>query len=203
MQTTRPASPASLQVEPYSKMVRLDERMLTPQAIEVMTARYNSPADTVAVWAGEKYVPSISRCIAEIGRTKVEALFKLRLIRLNVLSNAARPMTEAMIDELVPVIIKAITDDCATTFTLADIRIVFDRADRGYYGKMYGGYNASDVLGWFQQYDREKCQAIDAFEVRRKEAELNAGAGNNNIITEVAKNREAQRWYIQEKAKKS
>ena len=177
--------------------------MITPDAIDVMTADYNSPADTVAVWAGDKYVPSIDRCIAEIGRTKVEALFKLRLIRLNVLSNASRPMTEPMIDQLVPTLINTITADCASTFTLADIRIIFDRAERGYYGKMYGGYNSADIIGWFRDYDQEKCQAIDAFEIRRKDAELSAGAGNNNVISELAKNRDAQRWYIQEKARKT
>lgn len=173
-----------------------------PSRIEAMTASYNTPADTVAIWTGEKYVPSIERCIEELGREKVEALFKLRLIRLNVLSNAARPLTDAMIETMVPPLINTITTVCETTFTLADVRIVFDRAERGYYGKMYGGYGIADITSWFMTYDREKCEAIDAYEIRRKDAEVSMSIADR-VRGERLSFRDAQAWYLQEQAKKN
>lgn len=146
--------------------------MLTPAAIAAMTADFKSPQDTVAVWAGKAYLPSIEKCITDLGRNRVEAVLKLYLVRLNITSNSARPLTDMAIDAMVPVILDHILEDLEVTISTADLRIVFDRAMRGYYGKMYGGIGCNEICDWFTQYDREKQEAIDQYEERRKQAEL-------------------------------
>lgn len=174
--------------------------MLTPKAIQTMTQQYHNASDMVAVWTGDAYVPSLDRCFRELGRERVEAMLKIYLIRLNVATNASRPLTEDVIEIMVPVILDHIVNDLETTITLADLRIVMDRAMRGYYGKPYGGFGCQEICGWFDQYDREKMDAIDTFEMRRKDAEIH-GARTNHRGREVARMCDAMHQYNLEQMK--
>ena len=174
--------------------------MLNPASIQAMTQQYRSADDTVELWTGAAYVPSLKHCIHELGRERVEAMMKIYLIRLNVTTNAARPLTEEVIEGMVPVIMDHIVNDLETTITLADLRIVMDRAMRGYYGKPYGGFGCQEICGWFDQYDREKMDAIDAFEMRRKDAEMN-GARTNHRGLKEARMRDVMHQYNLEKMK--
>lgn len=46
-------------------------------------------------------------------------------------------------------------------FRLADLKVCFDRAKtRSSYGKFYGRFDGSVILGWFSQYDKERDEAI-------------------------------------------
>lgn len=145
--------------------------MLTPKAIATMTSDYKTPEDTVAVWAGRAYLPSLNKCIDDLGRIRVENALKLYLIQLNMATNPARPLNEDIIDTMVPPILDHIIEDLNTSITTADLRIVFDRAMRGFYGKMYGGFGCQDVCDWFSQYDVEKMNAIDRYEEKRKQGD--------------------------------
>ena len=199
--TTLPESPANLQVEVYAKGAPMSVAMLNPTSIQAMTQQYRSADDTVALWTGAAYVPSLQHCIHELGRERVEAMLKIYLIRLNVATNASRPLTEEVIESMVPVILDHIVNDLETTITLADLRIVMDRAMRGYYGKPYGGFGCQEICGWFDQYNREKMDAIDAFELRRKDAEIH-GSRTNHRGREVARMRDAMHQYNLENMKK-
>ena len=194
MPTISTASPGSLQVERYDLKTPLTPASLTPNCIAVSTVDYRNAADTVAIWEGRSYVPSLDRCIRELGRERVEAMLKLYLIRLNLATNATRPLTEEVIESMVPVVLDHITADLDVTISLADLRIVMDRAMRGYYGKAYGGFGCQDVCGWFDQYNREKMDAIDAAELRRKDGDLQ-GARSNHRGREVARMRDAMHQY--------
>lgn len=201
MPTTLQESHKSLHIEVYDKEKPVTAAALTPLSIAMSTMSYRSADDTVAVWEGKAYVPSIERCIRDLGRDKVEAMLKLYLVRLNVATNAARPLTEDVIEAMVPVILDHITNDLDVTINLADLRIVMDRALSGYYGKAYGGFGSQDVCGWFDQYNREKMQAIDAVERRRKDAELH-GIRSNGRKHEVARMRDVMHAYNLDKFKK-
>lgn len=203
MPTTSPESPKSLPVERYAVGKPLNPAALTPAAIARSTEGYNTPADTVALWEGRAYMPSLERIAMELGGAKVEAMMKLYLIRLNAVTNASRPLTEDAIEAMVPLIIDHITNELDTTITLADLRIVFDRAMKGHYGKTYGGFGCQDICAWFDQYDREKMALIDQVEQRRKDAEL-YGFGRSSESrgnTEIAKMRDAMHKYQLEKMK--
>lgn len=159
--------------ERYSKGEPVTAVMLTPKAIASMTRDYKTPADTVAVWAGKAYVPSLNKCIADLGRPSVEAALKLYLVTLNMTTNSSRPLTEGVIDAMVPIILDHIVEDLNTTITTADLKIVFERAIKGHYGKMYGGFGCQDVCSWFSQYDVEKMETIDRYEAKVKQGDLN------------------------------
>ena len=200
MPTTSPDSPNSLP-ERYNPNEAVTAVMLSPKAINAMTAAYRSAADTAAVWEGKAYVPSLERCIKDMGRDAVEAMLKLYLVRLNMTTNAARPLTEGVIEAMVPVILNHITNDLDVTINLADLRIIFDRATTGQYGKPYGGYTCQEVCSWFDQYNREKMDAIDQIERRRKCDELGGGRRSNHRGTEMARMRDAMHQYQLEKLK--
>lgn len=202
MPTTSPDSPNSLP-ERYNPNEAVTAVMLSPKVINTMTAAYRSAADTAAVWEGKAYVPSIERCIKDMGRDSVEAMLKLYLVRLNVTTNAARPLTEGVIEAMVPVILNHITNDLDVTINLADLRIIFDRATTGQYGKPYGGYTCQEVCSWFDQYNREKMDAIDQIERRRKCDELGGGRRSNHRITEIARMHDANHQYQLEKMKQN
>ena len=173
--------------------------MLTPNAIWKMTELYQSPQDTVAVWEGKAYIPSLSRCIKELGRWRVEAMLKFYLIMLNAATNAARPLSEAVIEAMVPVVLRHAVEDLDVTINLADLRIIFDRAMAGQYGKPYGGFTCQEVCQWFDSYNLEKMQAIDMVEQRRKLAE--SSARTNGRLAEIAAFRKANKKYQLEKMK--
>ena len=175
--------------------------MLSPNVINTMTAAYRSPEDTVAVWEGRAYIPSLQRCIKDMGRDSVEAMLKLYLIRLNITTNAARPLTEAAIEAMVPVILNHVVNDLDVTINLADLRIIFDRATNGYYGKPYGGFTCQDVCGWFDQYNREKMICIDQIETRRKMEEQGYAPSRGGNRTEAAAMRDAMHQYQLEQLK--
>ena len=202
MPTTQPASPASLQVEVYDKDKPLTPTSLTPLAISMATEQYRSADDTAMIWAGQGYVPSIDRCIKELGQPKVEAMLKAYLIRLNVVGNAARPLSEGAIEAMVPIILDHIVKDLEVTITLADLKIIFDRAMKGHYGTPYGGFTSQDICGWFDKWDKEKREAIDRVEQRRKREELAANRIDHRV-SEVFAHRAAHSRYVQEQAKKN
>lgn len=201
MPTTLKKSPSSLP-ETYSKDDALTAEILLPKNINKKTAAFRSPQDTVAVREGKAYIPSLSRCMKELGRDSVEAMLKLYLIQLNVGTNAARPLTEAVIEAMVPVILNHIINDLDVTINLADLRIVFDRAMSGQYGKPYGGFTCQDVCSWFDSYNREKMDAIDAIEYRIKSGDL-GGYRNNGRKAEITAMRDAMIQYNLEKLNKA
>ena len=200
MPTTLPDSPNSCPAK-YNPNEAVTAVMLSPKVINTMTAAYRSAADTAAVWEGKAYIPSLDRCIKDLGRDSVEAMLKLYLVRLNLTTNAARPLTEAVIEAMVPVILNHIINDLDVTIDLADVRIIFDRATTGQYGKPYGGYTCQEVCGWFDLYNREKMDAIDQIEQRRKYDELGGGRRSSSHRYEVAKMRDAMHQYQLEKTK--
>lgn len=167
------------------------------------TESYRSADDTAMLWAGKGYVPSLNRCISELGREKVEAMLKMYLIRLNVTTNASRPLSEGALEAMVPVILRHVTDDLDVTINLADLHIIFDRAMSGYYGKAYGGFTCQDICGWFDTYNREKMDAIDRIEQRRKADELGGFRGHRTSTArgEVARMRDAMHQYNLEQMK--
>lgn len=200
MPTTLPDSPNSCPAK-YNPNEAVTAVMLSPKVINTMTAAYRSAADTAAVWEGKAYIPSLGRCIKDLGRDSVEAMLKLYLVRLNLTTNAARPLTEAVIEAMVPVILNHILNDLDVTIDLADVRIIFDRATTGQYGKPYGGYTCQEVCSWFDLYNREKMDAIDQIEQRRKYDELGGGRRSSGHRYEVAKMRDAMHQYQLEKMK--
>lgn len=135
--------------------------MLAPSYISKATEAVRNVRDSVEmVRSGKIYMPTVKQCVAELGRVPATAMVKLQLVRLNSLVNAARPLTDDMIDAFAPLIIDRIMED-DVSINLADLRIIFDNAAMGRYGKIFGGFGINDVIGWIDQYIIDKCDCIE------------------------------------------
>ena len=82
------------------------------------------------------------------------------MVELNLVLNLARPMNDGMIIATAPLIVDhLLEDDC--DITLADLRIIFDRAKMGTYGSFYGGIGSADIIAWIDGYIAEKCSEYE------------------------------------------
>lgn len=135
--------------------------MLTPAFIREATRAVTNPRTSVELAkSGQLYVPTVRKIVKELGDQRMEALIKAELVTLNVMLNLARPMTEPMIEGTAPLVVQHILeDDC--DITLADLRIIFDRAKKGTYGSFYGGIGSADIIAWIDGYIAEKCSEYE------------------------------------------
>lgn len=110
--------------------------------------------------SGQLYVPTVRRVVKELSNVDMERLIMSYLVRLNASLNLARPMNEVMIKTTAEIVNKHILeDDC--DITLADLRIIFERAMMGYYGYFYNGIGLNDVIRWVDTYIGEKCDEYE------------------------------------------
>ncbi len=135
--------------------------MLLPAFIREATRAVTTPRQSVELSkSGQIYVPTVRKIVNDLGTQKMEALVKAELVSLNVMLNLARPMTEPMIEGTAPLVVQHILeDDC--DITLADLRIIFDRAKKGTYGNFYGGIGSADIIAWIDGYIAEKCSEYE------------------------------------------
>lgn len=140
----------------YDPKGEIKESMLTPAYIREATMEITNARESVELAKSGLYIPTVRRISRELGQKRMEAMVKSELVMLNLALNLARPMTEPMIEMTAPLVVQHILkDDCDVT--LADLRIIFDRAKSGAYGKLYGGIGSADVIGWIDDYIAEKC----------------------------------------------
>lgn len=135
--------------------------MITIEYIESTTKAITSPRKSVELAkSGQLYVPTVRRVVKELSDTDMERLIMTYLVRLNVVLNLARPMNDVMIKTTAGLAVQHIlSDDCDVT--LADIRIIFERAMKGQYGQFYNGIGSADVIRWIDIYIGEKCEEYE------------------------------------------
>ena len=131
--------------------------MITPAYIREATKFVTTPRQSVELSkSGQVYVPTVRKVVKDLGTVSMEALVKAELVNLNIVLNLARPMTEPMIEQTAPLVVQHILDDDCD-LTLADLRLIFDRAKKGVYGNYYGGIGSADIISWIDGYIGEKC----------------------------------------------
>jgi hypothetical protein len=135
--------------------------MLTPAYIREATKAVKDERTSVALqYSREAYFPLVDDVVSKCGTQAMEALVMAELVNLNIMLNLARPMSEAMIRATAPLVVQHILDDdCGVT--LADLRVIFDRAKVGRYGQYFGGIGSADVIGWIDAYIAVKCEEIE------------------------------------------
>lgn len=135
---------------------------LEPRCLSAMIRKAGIDTPEKSVCCG---VMSVCKAISEFGRTEVEKLLVLQLMRLERMLNVSKPMqTDALAEIAVMVTDIIVADD--VEINLADLEIVFSRAAKGDYGKFYGGFGSAEVLGWFTDYLSEKAEAFVNFRER-------------------------------------
>lgn len=169
--------------------------MITPAYIREATSMVRNAEMSVEVNRYKGTIPTVARAVRELGRSKMEAALKAQLVAINMVANAARPMSEDVIDAIAPVVLDHILS-LDIDVNMADFRIIFDRAMRGTYGKFYGGIGCQDICGWFSEYEKEKMAAIDRYEERIKAADL---SGRRSSVDDAAKMHEAMVQWMQGK----
>ncbi len=160
MPNTSKTSPAS-SVAVFDKAKPLTTEMLTPKYIREATAVIHTPRQSVELAkSGQAYAPTVRKVVRELGTNAMVVMVKLQMMEMNLVLNLARPMNESMINAVAPLIVDHILeDDC--DITLADLRIIFDRAKKGTYGSFYGGIGSADIIAWIDGYIAEKCSEYE------------------------------------------
>lgn len=135
---------------------------------------------------------SISVYKKELGTDTVLALIELHLVGLNASVNVNQNLTVNQIKEIAIEILSNFY-----FLNPAEIFLVFRKAKKGDYGKLYGALNMVDILNWFTIYQEERIKYFinkntsDRFtdfserSSERKEKELHASklkTYKNNIV---------------------
>ena len=141
--------------------------MLTMDYISEATRAVTNPRKSVELAkSGQLYVPTVRLVVKDLGNLPMEALVRGELLKLNSVLNLARPMNETMIKTTASLVVQHILeDDC--DITLADIRIIFERAMKGYYGEYFNGIGSADVIKWVNIYVNEKCDEYERWHQNR------------------------------------
>lgn len=161
--------------------------MLKPAFIREATKAVTTPRQSVELSkSGQVYVPTVRKVVKELGETSMEALVMAELVSLNIVLNLARPMTEPMITATAQLVVQHILDDDCD-LTLADLRIIFDRAKKGVYGSFYGGIGSADIISWIDGYIAEKCNEYE----RWHQNEYSRDDPYQRISTDTSKERDA------------
>lgn len=148
-------------VEFYSRQIPLTNMMLSIPFVEQATEMVKTPHDSVFLTKDSNfYAPSVRVVVRDLGQRAMENYIKAQLVSLNIVLNLARPMSEALIEASAPLIVRHILeDDCDVT--IADLRIIFDRAKTGQFGNYYNGIGLADICGWIDTYICEKCEEFE------------------------------------------
>lgn len=107
---------------------------------------------------------STGQLVRVLTPTKVEALIKLYLVRLNELLDLKRPLSEAAIDEIAATLMTGLYRN----LSLTDIAFVLQQAIRGVYGELYESLNVTKVLRWFDTYWEERIAAAERMSERER-----------------------------------
>ena len=89
--------------------------------------------------------------IKEFGFDTVQAIIELHLLALNQSVNVGKPLTEFQIKEISIEIISEFY-----YLSIVEISLIFRKAKRGDYGKLYNTLNIVDILTWFTTYCEER-----------------------------------------------
>ena len=145
----------------FSREQPLLPMMLSLEYIAEATKAVTSPRKSVELSKnGQLYVPTVRKAVKDLGELSMETLIKVNLVRMNAALNLSRPMTNEMMEITAPLVVQHILDDDCD-ITLADLRLIFDRAMRGYYGQFYNGIGSADVIRWIDIYIGEKCEEYE------------------------------------------
>lgn len=134
-----------------------------PKALSL--AMRESGIDTVAKSVRSDVV-SINRLVRELGYKETAALIVMQLARLEMMVNVSKQMhPEAMAETATMVLDSCI--NAGVGVNAADIDIIFKRALKGEYGKIYGGISCPEVLRWFNEYFMEKSEACVQWNIEK------------------------------------
>lgn len=182
----------------FDNIMELNER-LSDESIPDDYRQLLSEERQIAIKEYESlpWMPDIDSITRTYGEATAASVIKLMLIKLNIETNPTRPLTEAHIEAMAPMVVRHMVES-SVTFTVADIKILFETAAMGKYGKLYGGFGLQDICQWIDAYELEKITAIDRIEEERRcrdEYDRTSGRDERQV------NHAAAVWYQQQRTK--
>ncbi len=100
--------------------------------------------------------PAIGTIIKECGETKARAAVVYLLADALEFFNASETMSDIQVAMTVDLIIEEYP-----YFKTDDIKLCFKNAMKQKYGKIYNRIDGSIVIGWFREYNKERCAVAD------------------------------------------
>lgn len=160
-------SPGNWVAAYFDRKTQLTPTMLTVPYVDEATEGCKNAHDSVFLTKeGSFYAPAVREVVNNLGPRPMEAYIKAQLVSLNIVLNLARPMSEALINASAPLIVRHLLDDDCDV-TLADLRIIFDRAKMGQFGNYYNGIGLADICGWLDSYIAEKCEEFEKWHINK------------------------------------
>jgi hypothetical protein len=95
--------------------------------------------------------PSIAKIKSKYGEKKIAAYIKVWVLRFNSMLNVTRPLKPYQIDRLATKIVRKFW-----ALRIADIYMVFNRAEEGYYGASFESISIDKIQSWFSEYYEER-----------------------------------------------
>ncbi|MEG0646936.1 MAG: DUF6633 family protein [Bacteroides sp.] len=102
------------------------------------------------------FEPSIGTIIKEFGETKARAAVVYLMADALEFFNASETMSDTQVATTVDLIIEEYP-----YMKTDDIKLCFKNAMKMKYGKIYNRIDGSIVMGWFREYNKERCAVAD------------------------------------------
>lgn len=167
------------------------------QYTPVKCLRLLKKIDTPAL-ALNSETPSLASIKKTYSEDFIIAYIALWIDNLNDFVNANRKMSPQQIEETATLLYQEYP-----YFKLADINLVFRKIKKGEFGQLFAELDGVKILGWFDQYSRERMRTAADQQIAYKE-ELAGGSmprASDKGEAEKIANIRAKGFLIQEKAK--
>lgn len=96
---------------------------------------------------------ALSGLSKDIGRDRIQALIELHIWQLNSTMNLQNKLNETQVMEIAIEIMSMYY-----YLTMEDIYLIFRKAKRGEWGKVYGSLSMIDIFEWFSKYDLQRTE---------------------------------------------
>lgn len=94
---------------------------------------------------------ALSQLRNDLGKDSLLALLELHIWSLNESMNLNNKLSEFQVQEIATEILSIYY-----YLKVEDIYLIFRRAKRGEFGKVYGSLSMIDIFGWFEKYNEER-----------------------------------------------
>lgn len=144
------------------------------------------------VWRAK--TPSLARINREAGTDLVIDLLSLWITRINKMLNITNPMNP---EQITYTSRQVFTQN--PMLTIADIKLVFDRAVTGQYGKDYNRLDSSVICTWFRTHWEERLQAAETVNIDTHASKKENPWAPRSGEFEKDKMKEAMNHYLTQK----
>lgn len=143
----------------------------------------------------QNQAPSLGVIKKQYGDDFIVAYLALWIDNLNDFVNAVRKMNPSQIEETAVILFQEYY-----YFNLSDINLVFRKIKKGEYGQLFAELDGVKILGWFEQYARERAATAAGLSMDQA-GSFRSDLPRLNDGSEKTKNRQAMGLHLLEQAK--